>query len=221
VRPVRAPQHTVWSRVDDRPGERNGVEKRRARGRHALGAGHLHPARVQLHQIEQRAERPLRQAAVRPDAPHVIDDEGHRDGTEQSRNLRNVCGVQVHDQMPSERSDALNDVVEYAHVRPAAEMRDEVEADAPYPTVVQRDVIRLGERRIDDRDAAVASAAGLDGVEHGAIVGPMVTGPRSLYLVRFLLGAAEAGFFPGVMLYLTYWRRSMRSAISPASARPT
>lgn len=33
----------------------------------------------------------------------------------------------------------------------------------------------------------------------------LVTGPRSLYVMRFLLGAAEAGFFPGVILYLTYW----------------
>jgi MFS family permease len=33
----------------------------------------------------------------------------------------------------------------------------------------------------------------------------LVTGPNSLYGMRFLLGAAEAGFFPGVMLYLTYW----------------
>ena len=33
----------------------------------------------------------------------------------------------------------------------------------------------------------------------------LVTGPSSLYAMRFLLGAAEAGFFPGVMLYLTYW----------------
>ncbi|HVZ22781.1 MAG TPA: MFS transporter, partial [Vicinamibacterales bacterium] len=33
----------------------------------------------------------------------------------------------------------------------------------------------------------------------------LVTGPRSLYVMRFLLGAAEAGFFPGVMLYLTQW----------------
>ena len=33
----------------------------------------------------------------------------------------------------------------------------------------------------------------------------LVTGPQSLYTMRFLLGAAEAGFFPGVMLYLTYW----------------
>ena len=32
-----------------------------------------------------------------------------------------------------------------------------------------------------------------------------VVGPNSFYLVRFLLGAAEAGFFPGVLLYLTYW----------------
>ena len=33
----------------------------------------------------------------------------------------------------------------------------------------------------------------------------VVTGAHSLYAMRFLLGAAEAGFFPGVMLYLTYW----------------
>jgi MFS transporter, ACS family, tartrate transporter len=30
-------------------------------------------------------------------------------------------------------------------------------------------------------------------------------GPRSFYAVRFLLGAAEAGFFPGIVLYFTYW----------------
>ncbi len=32
-----------------------------------------------------------------------------------------------------------------------------------------------------------------------------VRGPRSFYLLRFLLGAAEAGFFPGVILYLKNW----------------
>jgi len=32
-----------------------------------------------------------------------------------------------------------------------------------------------------------------------------VVGPNSFYASRFLLGAGEAGFFPGVILYLTYW----------------
>lgn len=38
-----------------------------------------------------------------------------------------------------------------------------------------------------------------------AIAMAFVRGERSFYAVRFLLGVAEAGFFPGVILYLTYW----------------
>lgn len=40
----------------------------------------------------------------------------------------------------------------------------------------------------------------------------LVTGERSFVLVRFLLGLAEAGFFPGIILYLTYWYPSERRA---------
>jgi MFS family permease len=32
-----------------------------------------------------------------------------------------------------------------------------------------------------------------------------VQGPHSFYVMRFLLGAAEAGFFPGVLYYITQW----------------
>ncbi len=32
-----------------------------------------------------------------------------------------------------------------------------------------------------------------------------VQGETSFYILRFLLGVTEAGFFPGVILYLTYW----------------
>jgi ACS family tartrate transporter-like MFS transporter len=39
-----------------------------------------------------------------------------------------------------------------------------------------------------------------------------VEGPKSFYLMRFLLGLAEAGFFPGVILYLTYWFPATRRA---------
>ena len=32
-----------------------------------------------------------------------------------------------------------------------------------------------------------------------------VTTPTQFYVMRFLLGVAEAGFFPGMILFLTYW----------------
>ena len=37
-----------------------------------------------------------------------------------------------------------------------------------------------------------------------------VNSPTTFYVLRFLLGAAEAGLFPGVILYLTYWYPSSR-----------
>ena len=32
-----------------------------------------------------------------------------------------------------------------------------------------------------------------------------IAGPTSFYVLRFLLGAAEAGLYPGMILYMTYW----------------
>ncbi|HEF4748796.1 MFS transporter [Burkholderia multivorans] len=39
-----------------------------------------------------------------------------------------------------------------------------------------------------------------------------VKSPAAFYVLRFLLGVAEAGFAPGVILYLTYWYPSARRA---------
>jgi MFS transporter, ACS family, tartrate transporter len=35
---------------------------------------------------------------------------------------------------------------------------------------------------------------------------------HQLYFMRFLLGLAEAGYFPGIVLYLTYWFRQREQA---------
>jgi sugar phosphate permease len=40
----------------------------------------------------------------------------------------------------------------------------------------------------------------------------MVSGPVSFYILRFLLGAAEAGFFPGVVFFLSRWFPSSHRA---------
>nr|WP_257127479.1 MFS transporter [Burkholderia sp. MSMB1078WGS] len=39
-----------------------------------------------------------------------------------------------------------------------------------------------------------------------------VSTPAQFYVLRFLLGVAEAGFYPGIILYLTYWFPSARRA---------
>lgn len=44
----------------------------------------------------------------------------------------------------------------------------------------------------------------------------LVRGEMSFYALRFLLGAAEAGFFPGIILYLTYWFPSSERAKATA-----
>src|SRR5690348_14913582 len=41
----------------------------------------------------------------------------------------------------------------------------------------------------------------------------LIGGPISFLVLRFLLGAAEAGFFPGVILYITYWFPAQYRAI--------
>lgn len=49
-----------------------------------------------------------------------------------------------------------------------------------------------------------------------------VQGTTSFYILRFLLGVAEAGFFPGIILYLSYWfpaaRRAQVTALFMAAA---
>jgi len=49
-------------------------------------------------------------------------------------------------------------------------------------------------------------------ISWGLISGAMmfVQTPAMFYVLRFLLGLAEAGFFPGIILYLTYWYPSAR-----------
>src|ERR1700744_2222799 len=40
----------------------------------------------------------------------------------------------------------------------------------------------------------------------------MVSTPRHFYVMHFMLGVFEAGFFPGIVLYLTYWYPARRRA---------
>ena len=45
-----------------------------------------------------------------------------------------------------------------------------------------------------------------------ALATGFVRSATQLYAARFLLGVAEAGYFPGMLLYLTYWFRQRERA---------
>jgi MFS transporter, ACS family, tartrate transporter len=49
-----------------------------------------------------------------------------------------------------------------------------------------------------------------------AVVSAFVQNATQLYVLRFLLGVAEAGFFPGIIVYLTYWFRAKELATTVA-----
>jgi ACS family tartrate transporter-like MFS transporter len=50
-----------------------------------------------------------------------------------------------------------------------------------------------------------------------SVANAAMSGPTSFYALRFLLGVAEAGFFPGMIFYLTLWfPRSYRAGFTAA-----
>lgn len=65
--------------------------------------------------------------------------------------------------------------------------------EVPSNLILERFGARLWISRIAITWGLIASAMAL------------VSGETSFVIVRFLLGAAEAGLFPGMLLYLTYW----------------
>jgi ACS family tartrate transporter-like MFS transporter len=47
-------------------------------------------------------------------------------------------------------------------------------------------------------------------------ISAFAVGPNSFYVLRFLLGVAEAGFFPGIILYLSLWFPVKQRAVAAA-----
>lgn len=47
-------------------------------------------------------------------------------------------------------------------------------------------------------------------------ISALVIGPKSFYVLRFMLGVAEAGFFPGIILYLSLWFPARQRAVAAA-----
>jgi MFS family permease len=80
--------------------------------------------------------------------------------------------------------------------------------EVPSNLILQKIGARIWIARIMITWGIISSAFMFTGVVRWGPVAPIfgcTDAEFTFYLLRFLLGAAEAGFFPGVILYLTYW----------------
>jgi ACS family tartrate transporter-like MFS transporter len=76
--------------------------------------------------------------------------------------------------------------------------------EIPGSLIVERFSARKWFARIMITWGVMAALTGLIGLDGNVDVSTQ----RQFYVARFLLGAAEAGFFPGVIVYLSHWYRA-------------
>jgi len=82
--------------------------------------------------------------------------------------------------------------------------------EVPSNLILHRVGARIWLARIMVTWAIISASSALLAPIHGWF--GAVASTYAFYAIRFLLGAAEAGFFPGVLLYLTYWFPASRRA---------
>jgi len=84
--------------------------------------------------------------------------------------------------------------------------------EVPSNLILHRVGAKIWLARIMISWAAISAASALLAPIHGWFGAGAAT--YTFYALRFLLGAAEAGFFPGVLLYLTYWFPASRRSLA-------
>src|SRR5207302_9971365 len=110
-RPIGPPQDPVGKGFDDPPGKRYDVLiVRRTTLREPVGAAHFRPDVGMLaHQLDEQFELWSVHGLRYVWPPHMVHDHRRGEGCEESIELRQLCGLEVNDDVPPERRDAPRD----------------------------------------------------------------------------------------------------------------
>ncbi len=178
MRPVGAPQRPVGELLDDLACEGHHVpvgvalpaERGRSRDGQPLGAGHLHPHVVRLHEPQEAREFGSARAAGDVRAAHVVDDQRYRQGGEEGFQVRQVRRLEVEDDVPAQRRDPAGHRLQGLARGRIHQAPDEVETHCAYPGLVQPPQFGVGDVGADRRHAPGARTGRAQGVHQGAVV---------------------------------------------------
>ena len=178
VGPISAPQDPVGGRIDQGLGEWDHiVEGRRLTCRETFGARDLHPASlVGSHEVEEVLKRLLIYSVDRRNTGHMVDQVRDWHLVKQLVIDRKVFGVEVQDDMPTERFDPLHESPERCKIRGAAEVGDKVESNPAYAVLVEIVEVVIVEGVIDHGHSGVATLTTLDGIDHRRVISPVAAG---------------------------------------------
>jgi len=138
--------------------------------RDALWAAELDPRPIVLQQVEELAQGGLVEALFDQRAPHVVDDERHRQRVQEAAVGDQVVRSHVQLHVPAQRGDGLGHLEHPGEIGGATQVAHEVEAHAAHAGTVHRFQLRRRSAGRQQGHATSALRIARDGIEHRAVV---------------------------------------------------
>ena len=169
--PIGSPDDAIRKTLDQRVPERHNVIVGRARKAHPFGTRHLYPEiRMRLHQLVEALVLGVIDALLHARRTHVVYHDGRRQGREEWLKLRQIRHLEIHHDVPPQRSHPSGNARKHVARGEIDEPLDEVEANALDARAVHPLELVLSDFLTHEGHALGLAAGTLQRIHHGPVV---------------------------------------------------